>query len=97
MNVFDDLYYGNINISSHKIEDGSEEQLALKNSAEAQNKLYEAVPDNLRPLLDDLIIADSALLDATSRRCFELGFKYGMRFAVAGLKDEKTDIDISKN
>ena len=87
MSIIDDLYYGNINISAHEIEDGSEEQVALNVSAEAQTNMYQLLPDEFKPLLNDLVTADNALLDATSRRCFEQGFKYGMRFAAAGLKD----------
>ena len=95
MNIIDDLYYGNINISAHETEDGSEEQAALNASAEAQTKLADAIPVGLKPLLDNLIMVNDTLLDVTSRRCFEQGFKYGMRFTVAGLKDDNFLVDSS--
>lgn len=95
MNIIDDLYYGNINISAHETEDGSEEQAALNASAEAQTKLADAIPEELKPLLDNLIMVNDTLLDVTSRRCFEQGFKYGMRFTVAGLKDDNFLVDSS--
>ena len=40
---------------------------------------------------------DDLLLDATSRSVFEIGFKYGMRFAVAGLSDDKNGVDNSED
>ena len=73
MSLFDDLYYGNINISEREVADGSDEKAAL-----------EAAVHDL-------------LLDATSRSVFEIGFKYGMRFAVAGLSDDKIGVDNSED
>ena len=32
-----------------------------------------------------------------SRSVFEIGFKYGMRFAVAGLSDDKNGVDNSED
>ena len=91
MSLFDDLYYGNINISEREIEEGSDEKAALEAAVAAENALSDQLPDNLRPLLTNLVSAHDALIDATSRSVFEIGFKYGMRFAVAGLTDDSED------
>ena len=91
MSFFDDLYYGNINISEREIEEGSDEKAALEAAVAAENALSDQLPDNLKPLLTNLVSAHDALIDATSRSVFEIGFKYGMRFAVAGLTDDSED------
>ena len=91
MSLFDDLYYGNINISEREIEEGSDEKAALEAAVAAENALSDQLPDNLRPLLTNLVSAHDALIDATSRSVFEIGFKYGMRVAVAGLTDDSED------
>ena len=90
MSIFDDLYYGNINISEREIEAGSDEKAALDSVVAAESALIEQLPDNLKPLLTKLNSAHDALLDATSRSVFEIGFKYGMQIAIAGLTDDKT-------
>lgn len=91
MSLFDDLYYGNINISERDIADGSDEKTALEASVAAENTLSEQLPDNLKPMLTALVSAHDLLLDATSRSVFEIGFKYGMRVAVASLTDDSED------
>ncbi len=97
MSLFDDLYYGNINISERDIADGSDEKAALEAAVAAENALSEQLPDNLKPMLTALVSAHDLLLDATSRSVFEIGFKYGMRFAVAGLSDDKIGVDNSED
>ena len=91
MSLFDDLYYGNINISEREIEEGSDEKAAFEAAVAAENALSDQLPDNLKPLLTNLVSAHDALIDATSRSVFEIGFKYGMRVAVAGLTDDSED------
>lgn len=93
MNILEDLYYGNINISERDITEGSDEQVALAASSKAQIKLMESLPDDLKPLLNNLNAANDALLDATSREMFEQGYRYGMRFAIAGLSSDKSHLD----
>ena len=97
MRLFDDLYYGNINISERDVADGSDEKAALDSVVVAESALFEQLPDNLKPLLTKLNSAHDLLLDATSRSVFEIGFKYGMRFAVAGLSDDKNGVDNSED
>ena len=101
MSLFDDLYYGNINISERdvagEVADGSDEKAALEAAVAAENALSEQLPDNLKPMLTALVSAHDLLLDATSRSVFEIGFKYGMRFAVAGLSDDKIGVDNSED
>ena len=97
MSLFDDLYYGNINISERDIADGSDEKAALEAAVAAENALSEQLPDNLKPMLTALVSAHDLLLDATSRSVFEIGFKYGMRFAVTGLSDDKIGVDNSED
>ena len=97
MSLFDDLYYGNINISEREIEEGSDEKAALEAAVSAENALSEQLPDNLKPMLTALVSAHDLLLDATSRSVFEIGFKYGMRFAFAGLTDDKNGVDNSED
>ena len=91
MSLFDDLYYGNINISERDIAEGSDEKAALEAAVAAENALSEQLPNNLKPLLTALVSAHDVLLDATSRSVFEIGFKYGMRVAVASLTDDSED------
>ena len=79
MSLFDDLYYGNINISERDVADGSDEKAALEAAVAAENALSDQLPDNLKPMLTALVSAHDLLLDATSRSVFEIGFKYGMR------------------
>ena len=97
MSLFDDLYYGNINISELEIEEGSDEKAALEAAVAAENALSEQLPDNLKPMLTALVSAHDLLLDATSRSVFEIGFKYGMKFAVVGLSDDKNGVDNSED
>ena len=97
MSLFDDLYYGNINISEREIEEGSDEKAALEAAVAAENALSEQLPDNLKPMLTALVSAHDLLLDATSRSVFEIGFKYGMKFAVVGLSDDKNGVDNSED
>ena len=97
MSLFDDLYYGNINISEREIEEGSDEKAALEAAVAAENALAEQLPDNLKPMLTAMVSAHDLLLDATSRSVFEIGFKYGMKFAVVGLSDDKNGVDNSKD
>ena len=97
MSLFDDLYYGNINISEREIEEGSDEKAALEAAVAAENALSEQLPDNLKPMLIALVSAHDLLLDATSRSVFEIGFKYGMKFAVVGLSDDKNGVDNSED
>ena len=97
MSLFDDLYYGNINISEREIEEGSDEKAALEAAVAAENALSEQWPDNLKPMLTALVSAHDLLLDATSRSVFEIGFKYGMKFAVVGLSDDKNGVDNSED
>ena len=91
MSIIDELYYGNINISERAVANGSDEKLALTAAVHAENALSKLLPDNLKPLLTNLVSAHDALIDATSRSVFEIGFKYGMRVAVAGLTDDGED------
>ena len=97
MSLFDDLYYGNINISEREIEEGSDEKAALEAAVAAENALSEQLTDDLKPMLTALVSAHDLLLDATSRSVFEIGFKYGMRFAFAGLTDDKNGVDNSED
>ena len=97
MSLFDDLYYGNINISEREIEEGSDEKAALEAAVAAENALSEQLPDKLKPMLTALVSAHDLLLDATSRSVFEIGFKYGMKFAVVGLSDDKNGVDNSED
>ena len=97
MSLFDDLYYGNINISERDIADDSDEKAALEAAVSAENALSEQLPNDLKPMLTALVSAHDLLLDATSRSVFEIGFKYGMRFAVAGLSDENNGVDNSED
>ena len=97
MSLFDDLYYGNINISERDVADGSDEKAALEAAVAAENALSEQLPDNLKPMLTALVSAHDLLLDATSRSVFEIGFKYGMKFAVVGLSDDKNGVDNSED
>ena len=97
MSLFDDLYYENINISERDIADGSDEKAALEAAVAAENALSEQLSEHLKPLLTNLVSAHDLLLDATSRSVFEIGFKYGMRFAVAGLSDDKNRVDNSED
>ena len=97
MSLFDDLYYGNINISERDIADGSDEKAALEAAVAAENALSEQLSEHLKPLLTNLVSAHDLLLDATSRSVFEIGFKYGMRFAVAVLSDDKNRVDNSED
>lgn len=91
MSIFDELYYGNINISERAVADGSDEKFALTAAVAAENALSNQLPDNLIPLLTNLVSTHDALIDATSRSVFEIGFKYGMRVAVASLTDDSED------
>ena len=77
MNILEELYYGNINISERDVKEGSDEQAALSAASDAQIKLMDALPDDLKPLLNNLNAANDSLLDATSREMFEQGFQYG--------------------
>ncbi len=67
----------NINISERDVKEGSDEQAALSAASDAQIKLMDALPDDLKPLLNNLNAANDSLLDATSREMFEQGFQYG--------------------
>ena len=51
MNILEELYYGNINISERDVKEGSDEQAALSAASDAQIKLMDALPDDLKPLL----------------------------------------------
>ena len=51
MSLFDDLYYGNINISEREIEEGSDEKAALEAAVAAEKALSEQLPDNLKPMV----------------------------------------------
>lgn len=93
MNILEELYYGNINISERDVKEESDEQAALSAASDAQIKLMDALPDDLKPLLNNLNAANDSLLDATSREMFEQGFQYGMRFAIAGLSDDKNSFE----
>ena len=97
MSLFDDLYYGNINISERDVADDSNEKAALEAAVAAENALSEQLSEHLKPLLTNLVSAHDLLLDATSRSVFEIGFKYGMRFAFAGLTDDKNGVDNSED
>ena len=55
MNILEELYYGNINISERDVKEGSDEQAALSAASDAQIKLMDALPDDLKPLLNNII------------------------------------------
>ena len=57
MSLFDDLYYGNINISEREIEEGSDEKAALEAAVAAENALSEQLSEHLKPLLTNLVSA----------------------------------------
>ena len=48
MNILEELYYGNINISERDVKEGSDEQAALSAASDAQIKLMDALPDDLK-------------------------------------------------
>ena len=62
MNILEELYYGNINISERDVKEGSDEQAALSAASDAQIKLMDALPDDLKPLLNNLNAANDSLL-----------------------------------
>lgn len=58
MNILEELYYRNINISERDVKEGSDEQAALSAASDAQIKLMDALPDDLKPLLNNLNAAN---------------------------------------
>ena len=67
MSLFDDLYYGNINISERDVADGSDEKAALEAAVAAENALSEQLPDDLKPMLTAFVSAHDLLGYCTAK------------------------------
>ena len=91
MNILDDLYYGNINISAMDIKDIPELKEALDNAVRSEEELRAMVNDECRAVLKHFVDENDRLIDVVSRSMFAEGFKCGMRLAVAGMTDGDKD------
>lgn len=87
MNILDDLYYGNINISAIDIKDIPELKEALDSAVKSEEELRAKVNDECREELKHFVDENDHLIDVVSRNMFTEGFKCGMRLAVAGMID----------
>ena len=93
MDILDDLYYGNINISAMDIKDIPELKKALDNAVKSDEELKANVNDECRDALKRFVDENDRLIDVTSRSMFAEGFKCGMRFAIAGMSEGDKIID----
>ena len=87
MNILDDLYYGNINISAMDIKDIPELKEALDGAAKSEEELRAKVNDECLEVLKCFVAENDRLIDVLSRSMFAEGFKCGMRLTVAGMID----------
>ena len=87
MNILDDLYYGNINISAMDIKDIPELKEALDNAVKSEEELRAKVIDEYREVLKRFIDENDCLIDVVSPSMFAEGFKCGMRLTVVGMTD----------
>lgn len=87
MNILDDLYYGNINISAMDIKDIPELKEALDNAVKSEEELRAKANDVCREALKHFADENDRLIDVVSRNMFAEGFKCGMKITIAGMTD----------
>ena len=97
MNILDDLYYGNINISAMDIKDIPELKEALDSAVKSEEELRRKVNDECREASKRFVDENDRLIDVVSRSMFAEGFKCGMRLTIAGMTGEDKTIDKGEN
>lgn len=85
MNILDDLYYGNINISAMDIKDIPELKEALDKAVKSEEELRAKVNNECKEALKHFVDENDHLIDVVSRSMFAEGFKCGMRLTIAGM------------
>ena len=87
MSILTELYLGNINPRTLKINDSNFEKL-LELISESENKLISQLTEEQKILFEKIRDCDCEISDITEREIFIQGFKLGARLMLEVLSDD---------
>lgn len=86
------FYFGNLTPCERRMVRGSEADRIVKDLSDADKLLSQALPPDLRPLLDRFIKAQGDLDGLVAETSYIDGFKTGARFMLDILSDEHENL-----